>query len=112
MATHHAVGMALPCRGKPKPGGAEHNLRLLRRGVNPYTGTHFRDGPYAEPGSKCSLEGCSRAVQAWGSGREGESEAIPQKNDASITKAKQRLIQLRQRVLEKAKKKDEARRGA
>ena len=66
-ATHHAVGLALPCRGRPKPGGVEQNLRMLRRGVNPNTRRRVKDGPYPEPGMVGRAE-VGRGE--WGTGKE------------------------------------------
>jgi hypothetical protein len=97
VATHHAVGMALPCRGRPKPGGMEHNLRLLRRGINPQTNVPFREGPYAEPGANRTACGGHWGAEVWGTGREMVGVKGP-----GVTEAGRRLAELRERVKKKA----------
>ena len=105
-ATHHAVSLALPCRGKPRPGGAEHNLRLLRKNINPTTRVAFREGPFPEPGSNAvptsaieSGRWGGRGVvldgAAWARGLEKCSASVKQ-----LT-ARQRMEALRRRVREK-----------
>ena len=111
-ATHHAVSLGLPCRGKPRPGGAEHNLRLLRKGVNPITRMAFREGPFPEPGSNArpvmtvesgswgSKGGTWQALEWRRAGTEGRGRS-------GEPTAQQRLEALRRRVVEKEKKRRE-----
>ena len=101
MATHHAVGMALPCRGRPRPGGMEHHLRLLRRGINPQTNAPFREGPYAEPGAGASACVAHWGAEAWGTGR---GEVREGRKGVGETDAGRRLAELRERVKAKAER--------
>ena len=107
-ATHHAVSLMMPCRGKPRPGGAEHNLRLLRKGINPTTRRAFRDGPHPEPGRSGRPSGFLGS-EAWGSGGAGvqgiagESAKSDKKDAQKGPTAKERMEALRRRVVDKEK---------
>ena len=109
-ATHHAVSLAQPCRGRPRPGGAQHNLRLMRRGINPTTRQAFRDGPHPEPGC-CARLSKEDDSERWGSGVEVEHGIAGSKDRRSthavgkMATAKERLEELRKRVVARAENK-------
>jgi TolA-binding protein len=108
MAEHHAIGMAQPCAGRPPPGGVEHNLRFLRRGINPNTRQAFRTGPYPEPTVGAQLAPSAvrhrGKVLGWGSGTEPENrkEGTASCSGARCsTAAQQKLQELKERVKQK-----------
>ena len=108
-ATHHAISLAQPCKGKPRPGGAEHNLRLLRRGINPITRLAFREGPFPEPGSNAKPQVAAESERWGGRGTvpEVSAQARGQGGRSASVKlptAKQRLEALRKRVIEKERR--------
>ena len=109
-ATHHAIRLSMPCEGKARAGGAQHNLKMLRKGFNPITKQVAKEGPYPEPGLIGKPRSGEEEDERWGTKGYGVwkgrmAERLKPKSEGGLT-ARQRLDNVRKRVRERLKPKE------